>query len=854
MSYKTFRKHTKLRFAFTVGMSMAMFVAQLSAGIPFGIQDARAVISYEQEGFRFREDDGSETTATWIAAQDTDISRARNTNTRLRVLVNTTDDTPSNQYQLEYKKSTDGTYKRVIKELTNPEIGQTSTLTVSTQTSPHTLSSFPIRTGQKLAVLVHAFRATNTNDFTLSATYNGDTMTSAGRATVAENSRRTVSEIFYLNTPAVGSYDIVITSSLDSQAIISAHALDGFSGSIGGTGSNTSGCTAAVTTTQANSLILTASTVRSNTTPPTMTPDGSNNELYELNTGSDNASVVGGGYSLTTTSTGNYTGGSSCSATNADIAFAAEFQFDTVQQPIYLSPSSNIAASGANTSAQLTAPSGKNTGDFVTGRIQDDENPADAINITADDYTELEWSIKATNAAAVDEVYQFRVTVAGTAFNTYTVTPQMTILGPTLTQNDWRIYLNNNAIDPTDPWPNGSLDLGENTALDGAVRANDLLEPSDVVRLRMSITVTVVGLESSEKGFILAYAEASDCTTASSWTDVDAQNGSGTWRFFDSPVTDGSTITTNRLGVSDVSGRVSESDPTSTNPSSVSAGQDLEWDWVIQYNGSVQAKSYCFRIERDDGTALSAYNSDSYPRLETAPGADDLMRHGNFYSTEVEKGLFWTGTNESTTPAFDSQASNATASGSTVTLSSFVVGSNPNRILVCGATNATTQSVTSITWNGASESFTKIDELQAGSGRIELWYLVAPTATTSNIVVTYSAGGFIPKAAGCVSLYNVLQSAPSGHVSYLIDGSVSTVSANLPTNSGDMVIDMIGKISGTGTLTNGSEQTLRWSIESAGGDQGMSTQIATNGTTTMDWVSSSSVTSMGVIAIPLRPN
>src|SRR5690606_22779007 len=145
-------------------------------------------------------------------------------------------------------------------------------------------------------------------------------------------------------------------------------------------------------------------------------------------------------------------------------------------------------------------------------------------------------------------------------------------------------------------------------------------------------------------------------------------------------------------------------------------------------------------------------------------------------------------------------------------------------------------------------------ELQAGSGRIELWYLVAPTATTSNIVVTYSAGGFIPKAAGCVSLYNVLQSAPSGHVSYLIDGSVSTVSANLPTNSGDMVIDMIGKISGTGTLTNGSEQTLRWSIESAGGDQGMSTQIATNGTTTMDWVSSSSVTSMGVIAIPIRPN
>lgn len=42
----------------------------------------------EQEGFRWRDDDNNEASATWLESQDTDITRAKNTNTRLRVLVN----------------------------------------------------------------------------------------------------------------------------------------------------------------------------------------------------------------------------------------------------------------------------------------------------------------------------------------------------------------------------------------------------------------------------------------------------------------------------------------------------------------------------------------------------------------------------------------------------------------------------------------------------------------------------------------------------------------------------------------------------------------------------------------------
>lgn len=58
----------------------------------------------EQEGFRWRADDGSESGATALAAQDTDIVQPKSTNTRLRVLVNSTGDRGSESYQLEFRQ------------------------------------------------------------------------------------------------------------------------------------------------------------------------------------------------------------------------------------------------------------------------------------------------------------------------------------------------------------------------------------------------------------------------------------------------------------------------------------------------------------------------------------------------------------------------------------------------------------------------------------------------------------------------------------------------------------------------------------------------------------------------------
>ena len=100
-------------------------------------------------------------------------------------------------------------------------------------------------------------------------------------------------------------------------------------------------------------------------------------------------------------------------------------------QRIRIALSPNIAAGGEATTARLTAPAGKTSGDFTTGRRWDDENGLDALTIAADDWTTIAWSLEA-NAAGVSNghVYEFRVVADGAPLDNYSVTPQWTIGTP----------------------------------------------------------------------------------------------------------------------------------------------------------------------------------------------------------------------------------------------------------------------------------------------------------------------------------------------------------------------------------------------------------------------------------------
>lgn len=70
----------------------------------FIVDDTASALVLEQEGFRWRNDDGSEATATWKAAQDTNVTVVPDAITRLRMLVNATGDPASARYKLQYRK------------------------------------------------------------------------------------------------------------------------------------------------------------------------------------------------------------------------------------------------------------------------------------------------------------------------------------------------------------------------------------------------------------------------------------------------------------------------------------------------------------------------------------------------------------------------------------------------------------------------------------------------------------------------------------------------------------------------------------------------------------------------------
>ena len=104
--------------------------------------------------------------------------------------------------------------------------------------------------------------------------------------------------------------------------------------------------------------------------------------------------------------------------------------------------------------------------------------------------------------------------------------------------------------------------------------------------------------------------------------------------------------------------------------------------------------------------------------------------------------------------------------GQDVSSGSITVGSNNNRLLVVevatertGATPSGT--VSSITYNGVNLShLSGADGTQSNTfgQHTEIWYLIAPTTGTHNIVITMTSTNAYSYMLGAYSLYNVKQS------------------------------------------------------------------------------------------------
>ena len=194
---------------------------------------------------------------------------------------------------------------------------------------------------------------------------------------------------------------------------------------------------------------------------------------------------------------------------------------------------------------------------------------------------------------------------------------------------------------------------------------------------------------------------------------------------------------------------------------------------------------------------------------------------------------------------FDAQATdNETSSGTEVTIEDFTVADNSDRILIVCAFryDGSGGDISGITWNG-DEDFVvakAVDGTTESAGRAEIWYLVNPTVTTADVVITWD-GNTTRRGAGVYSFYNVAQTDPIPPDTISLAQGIASNTASptiTPTTTGSLILDIIGSGNGDSGYPVDS-LTAGWSILIGGDDRSFSSQYDLEPTidsaNTMSW-------------------
>jgi len=210
-----------------------------------------------------------------------------------------------------------------------------------------------------------------------------------------------------------------------------------------------------------------------------------------------------------------------------------------------------------------------------------------------------------------------------------------------IVQNYYRFYVDNDALDPTDPWPAGGTDIGENTEI---TVLDSPIAKDEVARLRMTLQISSAGMEPGIDSFKLQYGELeSTCTGIGEedWHDLgDIGSTTALWRGYDTSVTAGTNLSTdppaggalNIISVADVAGTFEEENDSALTPFVVDPGEDVEFDWAIQNNLATEKTSYCFRMLEASGTLFEDYTF--FPTMRTA-GYTPTLNQWRFYDDET---------------------------------------------------------------------------------------------------------------------------------------------------------------------------------------------------------------------------
>lgn len=431
----------------------------------FTLENLAGAATQDQEGARVGADDGSESAHTWLAAQDSNATVTLGAAFLVRLLVNATGDPASAAHVLRYQKNGAGGYAAVgVGANSAPAIsyGEIGARAYSAASGTTVAPSYPagITTRSALILLVgqkpttaNGGTVTTPSGWTLlgSITGGNDGDTGGYTTTLGADTGNT-NLLAYAKDTVTSSESGTLTVTVGGNnvawaAIIRLQSSDDCTWAFAvGTGKDTSAGNVSIATgsmaVAAGDHLIAAMVIPTDVTTPsqfsaqalsqTGTTFGTVTEIAEPDSTAGNdiggfiveapVSSGSGSGAVTLTATA---GGTTTNVRGPGIVLRARVA--SVARELYVAPSANITAGGEATTARLTAPSGKTTADFVTGRRWDDENGNDSIDITTDDYTELEWSLNTQAPAVNGDAFQFRVYAGAAALDSYTVTPQVTL-------------------------------------------------------------------------------------------------------------------------------------------------------------------------------------------------------------------------------------------------------------------------------------------------------------------------------------------------------------------------------------------------------------------------------------------
>lgn len=142
---------------------------------------------------------------------------------------------------------------------------------------------------------------------------------------------------------------------------------------------------------------------------------------------------------------------------------------------------------------------------FIAGETKDTDNQSAAITLAAADFTEIEYSIRATNNASDANSYCFRLTNAGaTAGFTYSIYPEVSIVG------DENIYIIGLDTNGNDLWTPAIKRINIDTP-------GEQTEPALALTENFGTATTVVVWQDDRNGHLDIYAQSYDLSGNRLW-------------------------------------------------------------------------------------------------------------------------------------------------------------------------------------------------------------------------------------------------------------------------------------------------------------------------------------------------